>query len=272
MSSNGAAGLECVEISHAFASSQSWVLRDISLQVAQGEFVALVGASGCGKTTLLRILAGLIRPARGAVRMDGVDLTGVPAKGRAMVFQGDRLFPWRTALSNTTFGLELRGVPRATALTRALATLKLVGLERSVNAYPSELSGGMRQRVNVARALVVDPEFLLMDEPFAALDAQTREVMQRELLRILEQTRVGVVFVTHQLEEALYLADRVVVMSVGPGRIRGEVLVPFPRPRSLETKRDVEFQRLYSELWSSIESDVMKGALPPEEAGEGNAQ
>ena len=262
MPSDGGAGLTCVDVSHAFESSESWILRDISLQVPLGEFVALVGASGCGKTTLLRILAGLIRPERGTVLIDGANLTGVPSKGRAMVFQGDRLFPWRTALSNTMFGLELRGVPRATAVARALATLKLVGLERSVNAYPSELSGGMRQRVNVARALVVDPEFLLMDEPFAALDAQTREVMQRELLRILEQTRVGVVFVTHQLEEALYLADRVVVVGGRPGRIRGEVVVPFPRPRSLETKRDAEFQRLYGELWNSIEPDVMAGALP----------
>ena len=246
-----------VEVSHAFASSEAWVLKDISLQATRGEFVALIGASGCGKTTLLRILAGLIRPVRGAVHVGGRELTGIPAQGRAMVFQGDRLFPWRTALHNTMFGLELRRVPRAEATARARAALKLVGLARAINAYPSELSGGMRQRVNVARALVVEPDFLLMDEPFAALDAQTREVMQQELLRILGQTGVGVVFVTHQIEEALYLADRIVVMGVRPGRIKEEVRVPFARPRSLALKRDPLFQELYGRIWSAIESDVM---------------
>ena len=255
--SDAAVTLAGAELSHAFASSDGWVLKDVSLQATRGEFVALIGASGCGKTTLLRILAGLIRPARGAVRMGGRDLTGVPAQGRAMVFQGDRLFPWRTALHNTMFGLELRRVPRSEATARAQAALKLVGLERAMNAYPSELSGGMRQRVNVARALVIEPDFLLMDEPFAALDAQTREVMQQELLRILAQTRVGVVFVTHQIEEALYLADRIVVMGVRPGRIKDEVRVPFARPRSLAMKRDPVFQELYGRIWSSIESDVM---------------
>jgi len=254
--------LEGVALSHLFASSETWVLREISLEVTRGEFVALVGASGCGKTTLLRILAGLVRPERGAVRIGAQDLTGVPARGRAMVFQGDRLFPWRTALGNTVFGLELQGVPRQIAMARAVETLKLVGLGRSMQAYPSELSGGMRQRVNVARALVVEPDFLLMDEPFAALDAQTREIMQQELLRILAQTQVGVVFVTHQIEEALYLADRVVVMGVRPGRIRDEVHVPFARPRSLGIKRDPEFQALYARIWASIETDVLAAAIP----------
>jgi NitT/TauT family transport system ATP-binding protein len=262
--------LECRDVSHAFASSDAWVLRDVALEVKRGEFVALVGASGCGKTSLLRVLAGLIRPERGAVHLGGLELTGIPSKGRAMVFQGDRLFPWRTALRNTLFGLELRSVPRATAMARALAALKLVGLERSVNAYPSELSGGMRQRVNVARALVVEPDFLLMDEPFAALDAQTREIMQQELLRILEQTMVGVVFVTHQIEEALYLADRVVVMGIRPGRIRDEVHVPFPRPRLLEMKRDPRFQDLYARIWKSIESDVLASVLPTRGVSAGN--
>jgi len=264
MPTDAAVQLRCGAVSHAFASSDTWVLWDVSLRVTRGEFVALVGASGCGKTTLLRILAGLIRPTRGTVSMGERDLTGVPAAGRAMVFQGDRLFPWRTALHNTMFGLELRGVPRAVARQRARAALALVGLERSMNAYPSELSGGMRQRVNVARALVVEPDFLLMDEPFAALDAQTREIMQEELLRILAQTQVGVVFVTHQIEGALYLADRVVVMGVRPGRIRDELPVPFARPRSLATKRSPDFQGQYVRIWQSIEPDVLTAALPPE--------
>jgi len=267
MANDATAKLECLGVSHAFASSNdTWVLRDVSLSVTQGEFVALVGSSGCGKTTLLRILAGLIRPERGAVRMDSSDLTGIPSKGRAMVFQGDRLFPWRTALRNTSFGLELRRVPRRTAVARALAALRLVGLEQSAHAYPSELSGGMRQRVNVARALVVEPDFLLMDEPFAALDAQTREIMQHELLRILAQTRVGVVFVTHQIEEALYLADRIIVMGARPGRVRDEVRIPFGRPRSLGIKRDPQFQSLYARIWNAIEPDVLASVLHP--AGE----
>ncbi len=252
--------LDCIGVSHAFAASTAPVLSDVSLDVSRGEFVALVGASGCGKTTLIRILAGLVRPLRGSVRMGGVDLTGIPARGRAMVFQADRLYPWRTALANTLFGLELQRVPRADAMARARAALQLVGLGRSMNAYPGELSGGMRQRVNVARALVVEPNFLLMDEPFAALDAQTREIMQRELLRILRQTSVGVVFVTHQIEEALYLADRVVVMSARPGRIKDEIAVPFARPRSLDIKRDQEFQNLYAHIWGAIESDILMSA------------
>ena len=257
--SNKASGitLKCSDVSHLFLSSEAWVLKDISIQIARGEFVAFVGASGCGKTTLLRILAGLLHPTRGMVRVGDQDVTGIPASGRAIVFQGDRLFPWRTALQNTLFGLEVRKVPHATAVARAASMLKLVGLERAMNAYPSELSGGMRQRVNVARALVVDPDFLLMDEPFAALDAQTRELMQQELLRILGQTMVGVAMVTHQIEEALYLADRVVVLGVGPGRIRDEVHVSFPRPRLPEMRRDLHFQQLYTHIWKLIESDVV---------------
>ena len=266
--SNKASGvtLECSDVSHRFPSSAAWVLKEISLQIARGEFVAFVGASGCGKTTLLRILAGLLHPTRGVVRVGDQYVTGIPANGRAIVFQGDRLFPWRTALQNTLFGLEVRKVPHATAVVRAAAMLKLVGLERALNAYPSELSGGMRQRVNVARALVVDPDFLLMDEPFAALDAQTRELMQQELLRILGQTMVGVAFVTHQIEEALYLADRVVVLGVGPGRIRDEVRVPFPRPRLPEVRRDLHFQQLYTHIWKLIESDVVASVFPEGEA------
>jgi NitT/TauT family transport system ATP-binding protein len=266
MRNEPAVSLEGVGVSHAFASSDAPVLSDVSVRVSRGEFVALVGASGCGKTTLLRILAGLIRPNRGSVRLGGSDVTGITAHGRAMVFQGDRLFPWMSALDNVLFGLEIRRVPRAEALPRARSALELVGLKQWARVYPSELSGGMRQRVNVARALVVEPDFLLMDEPFASLDAQTREIMQRELLRILAHTNAGVVFVTHQIEEALYLADRVIVMGSRPGHIRDEVQVPLSRPRSLESKRDPAFQELHARIWKAIEADVLASVLPVGEA------
>jgi NitT/TauT family transport system ATP-binding protein len=247
-------------ITHRFRPDGPPVLDNVSLCVEHGEFVALLGASGCGKTTFLSILSGLLRPTQGEVLLNGDDVTGRPTAGRALVFQSDRLYPWRTALRNVTFGLELRGESKASAQAKATKALSLAGLAQSVNLYPRQLSGGMRQRVNVARALVTEPDFLLMDEPYASLDAQTREVMQIELLRILGSTDVGVVLVTHQIEEALYLADRILVMAARPGRIRKTVNVPFPRPRALHIKRTVEFQQLYDEIWTEIEADVMAAA------------
>jgi NitT/TauT family transport system ATP-binding protein len=221
-----------------------------------GSFVAIVGASGSGKTTLLRALAGLITPASGVVRVGDADVTGHPDRRRCMVFQDDRLFPWRTAEANVTFGLEILGVPKAERLARARDALRTVGLSGHMSMYPSELSGGMRQRVNLARALVLSPQFLLMDEPFAALDAQTRELMQRELLRILDTTNVGVVFITHQIEEALYLADTVMVLAGRPATPRRVIEVPFDRPRDLEIKRLPAFQDLNDQVWHDIEEDV----------------
>jgi NitT/TauT family transport system ATP-binding protein len=252
--------IEAVSITHRFRLDGPPVLDDVSLRVEHGEFVALLGASGCGKTTFLSIISGLLSPTQGEVRLNGDDVTGKPTAGRALVFQSDRLFPWRTALRNVTFGLELRGEPRARAEEKAIGALSLAGLGKSVGLYPRQLSGGMRQRVNVARALVTEPDFLLMDEPYASLDAQTREVMQSELLRILGSTDVGVVLVTHQIEEALYLADRILVMAASPGRIRKTVEVPFPRPRDLHLKRTPEFQALYDVIWTEIESDVLAAA------------
>jgi NitT/TauT family transport system ATP-binding protein len=262
---NGAARslatMEAKSISHRFSPSGPLVLDDVSLAVRTGEFVALLGASGCGKTTYLSILSGLIDPTAGSVWVNGEDVTATPTLSRTIVFQSDRLFPWRTALRNVTFGLEVRGDGKADARRRGEDALRLVGLGGHLDAYPRQLSGGMRQRVNVARALVMAPDFLLMDEPFASLDAQTREVMQLELLRILSTTDVGVVLVTHQIEEALYLADRVVVMAARPGRITRVIDVPFSRPRDLRVKRLPEFQRLYDDVWSEIEDDVMAGAM-----------
>ena len=208
-------------------------LDDITLDVPNGEFLTLVGPSGSGKTTLLDILGGLTRPTSGRVRVDGREVTG-PGLDRGIVFQQYALFPWRTALGNVAFGLEQQGVGRRERQERARDGLALVGLEGFEDRYPHELSGGMKQRVAIARSLAYQPGILLMDEPFAALDAQTREQLQDELLRIWQQVHRTMVFITHSIEEAIALGDRVVVLSPRPGRIRDIVDVPIPRPRTVE--------------------------------------
>lgn len=230
------------------------VLSDISMSIREGEFVSIVGASGCGKTTLLRILDGLIEPTSGEVSIDGLPAKG-PGADRAFVFQQDCLLPWRTVLNNILIGPEIHGWRKAARQT-AREYADLVGLRDFVNRYPHELSGGMRQRANLARALTVDPRVLLMDEPFASLDAQTREIMQSELLRIWRQSRKTVIFVTHQIDEALYLSDRVLVMTVRPGRVRREVTVDLPRPRPLSVKRTAAFTEGVAEIWNEIELEV----------------
>src|SRR5205085_707989 len=215
-------------------------LRDVSLEVKSGTFVSIVGASGCGKTTLLRIVDGLVPPTRGQIYIDGRPVAE-PGPDRAFVFQQDALFPWRTVLDNVVFGLEVQGRNKREARERADGLIRLVGLAGFEHHFPHELSGGMRQRANLARALTVDPEVLLMDEPFAALDAQTREIMQQELLRIWNADRKTVIFITHQIDEAIFLADRVIVFTVRPGRVKTVIPVPFPRPRRLDIKRTPEF-------------------------------
>ena len=230
-------------------------LREVSVSVKDGEFVSIVGASGCGKTTLLRILDGLIEPTEGTVSIDG-KIVDKPGPDRGFVFQQDGLFPWRTVMRNALFGPEVQrkdlGATRAVAET----VLRLVGLGGFDDYFPHELSGGMRQRVNLARALTVGPQVLLMDEPFASLDAQTREIMQGELLRIWREARKTVVFVTHQIDEAVYLSDRVLVFTVRPGRIKEEVLIDLPRPRELSIKRTPEFVRYADRIWRLIEEEV----------------
>jgi NitT/TauT family transport system ATP-binding protein len=206
-------------------------LQDINLSIKENEFICFIGPSGCGKTTLLRIIAGLEEPTSGTISLGGVAIKG-PGPERGMVFQEYSLFPWRTVLDNIAFGPELRGVPTTERQEKARQYLKMVGLERFETRYPHELSGGMKQRVAIARALVNDPKALLMDEPFGALDAQTRNVMQSELLRIWEEERKTVVFVTHSVDEAIYLADRIVIMSARPGRIKDTIEIDLPRPRN----------------------------------------
>ena len=192
-------------------------LRDISLDIADGEFVSIVGASGCGKTTLMRMLDGLIAPTSGTIELDAKPIDG-PGGGRAFVFQQDRLLPWRNVVANVMLGPEIAGHTGKADRERALKFIELVGLGGFEKHYPHELSGGMRQRVNLARALTAEPQVLLLDEPFASLDAQTREVMQAELLRVWRETKKTAIFVTHQIDEAVYLSDRVIVLTVRPGR------------------------------------------------------
>ncbi|MER1968628.1 ABC transporter ATP-binding protein [Castellaniella sp. GW247-6E4] len=234
------------------------VLRDISLSVRDGEFVSIVGASGCGKTTFLRLVDGLITPTSGSVRVDGREVT-LPGKEMAFVFQQDGLFPWRTVLNNTVLGPELQGRSRREYKEQARQILKLVGLAGFENHYPHELSGGMRQRVNIGRALAIGADILLMDEPFAALDAQTRTIMQDELIRIWRETKKTVLFVTHQLEEAVYLSDRVFVFTARPGRLKEIIEIDLPRPRSLDIKWTKEFVDYTNHIWTSIEEEVRMG-------------
>ena len=230
-------------------------VSDVSLEVEDGEFLAIVGPSGCGKTTLLNIVAGLLPYEDGIVSIDGKRVSG-PGVDRAVVFQHSILLPWRTIAGNVRYGMEMqRRFDEATMLERTDHFVKLVGLNGFEKHFPNELSGGMQQRVNLARALAADPKVLLMDEPFAALDAQTREFMQSELLKIWSQARKTVLFITHQINEAVYLADRVAVMSARPGRLKGVFKIPFGRPRTLSLKRDPQFLEIEDSIWQLIEEE-----------------
>jgi NitT/TauT family transport system ATP-binding protein len=237
-------------------------LAHVDLTVMEGEFVSIVGPSGCGKTTFLSVIDGLIPASSGRVLVDGQPVTR-PGRDRAVVFQDASLLPWRTVLKNVVYGLECAGVPARQARVRAASFIEMVGLSGFEHHYPHELSGGMQQRVNLARALVMDPEILLMDEPFASLDAQTRELMQEELLQIWARAKKTVLFVTHQIDEAIYLSDRVVVFSRRPGTVKEIIPVAIERPRPLGVKREPRFHAIEDRIWSLIEEDV-KGKLAGE--------
>jgi NitT/TauT family transport system ATP-binding protein len=233
------------------------VFRDIDLDIRQEEFACIVGPSGCGKTTFIKIVDGLIAPSSGQVFIDERAISG-PGYDRAFVFQADSLYPWRTVIDNIVLGLEIKGSDNAERYAKARELIQLVGLTGFESHYPHELSGGMRQRVNLARALAVDPEIILMDEPFASLDAQTREVMQRELLKLWWSRKKTVLFITHQIDEAVYLADRVIVFSQRPATIKADIRIDIPRPRSLDVKRTPEFLAYVGQIWKLIEADVLE--------------
>jgi NitT/TauT family transport system ATP-binding protein len=237
------------------------VLDGIDLTVRTGELVAIVGPSGCGKTTFLDAVDGLARTTGGEILVDRRPVTS-PGPDRGLVFQNDSLFPWRTVLKNVTYGLELQGrLSRAAMNARARALIEFIGLEAFAEHYPHELSGGMRQRVNIARALAVEPELLLFDEPFAALDAQTREFMQVELLKILARTRTTALFITHQINEAIFLADRVVVFSARPARIKAVIDIDLPAPRTLDLKHQPAFMDLERRVWRLIEEEAARTGM-----------
>jgi ABC-type nitrate/sulfonate/bicarbonate transport system ATPase subunit len=246
------ARLEAVDVGFTYPGAKpTHALGGVTLEVHDSEFVALLGPVGSGKTTLLRIFAGFLRPTHGRVRCDGVPVDG-PSPQRGYVLQEDAIFPWMAVRENVEFGLLAKGVDTAARRAVSDELIGLIGLEAFESAYPKELSAGMSKMVEVARVLATDPSILLMDEPFGALDAQTRARMQDELARLWERRRKTVLFVTHDAEEALYLADRVVVLSTRPGHIKAQFRVDLPRPRSVETRFSPEFSSLKRQIWEVL--------------------
>ena len=250
--------VEIRAVSHEFqleSGETTAAIDQVDLQVADGEFVVLIGPSGCGKTTLLNLVAGLYAPTRGQVSINGQPVSGI-ATSTGYMLARDSLYPWRSALDNVLLGLELRNVPRAEARERALACLDLVGLADFAGHHPAQMSQGMRQRVALARTFVIEPQLLLMDEPFGALDAQTKVLLEQQLMDLWERRRPTVMLVTHDLEEAVMLADRVIVCSARPCRIKEVLKVDFERPRRVDALRfNPEAQHLFERLWYSLKEE-----------------
>ncbi len=253
------------QVTCTFASRQDpaqgyTALRDTTLRVAPGEFVSVVGPTGCGKSTLLNVAAGLLQPSAGSVRVHGEPLRGLNSRA-GYLFQQEALMPWRNALQNVVAGLEFRRVPSDEARRRGEDWLRRVGLGGFGDRYPHQLSGGMRKRVSLAQTLILDPELLLMDEPFSALDVQTRQLMENELLELWSTDRKSVVFITHDLEEAISLSDRVVLLSAGPEtHAIGEYRIDLPRPRDVaEIRLTPRFIELHAEIWHAMKAEVLKG-------------
>ena len=248
--------VESLNKTYVSQGSDTPALVDINLSIAEGEFLCLLGPSGCGKSTLLKIIAGLIPATSGRIAINGKAVSG-PGPERAVVFQDYALFPWMTVRDNVEFGLEARKLPASQRREVSGRLLKVVGLSDFAERFPHQLSGGMKQRVSIARALAVDPSLLLMDEPFGALDAQTRQLLQDELLRIWREYRKTVVFVTHSIEEAIYLSDRIVVMTARPGRVKQIVMVPEPRPRDMAS---VEMNQRQREVRAVLGEEIARAA------------
>lgn len=247
-----------------FGSGASRVVAvdNVSLHVQPGEFVSLIGPSGCGKSTILSIVAGFVRPTTGQATLDGEKITR-PGSDRGVVFQQYSLFPWLTVLKNVEFGLKMAGVDQGSRTRTARSLLDLAGLQAFESHYPDQLSGGMKQRIGIVRALATSPQVLLMDEPFGALDTQTRVVMQEILTNIWQQFRISVLFITHDIEESIFLSDRIYVMTARPGRIKAEIKVPLPRPRTPEMTDTSEFIELVHELKALIREESL-AAMGPE--------
>jgi NitT/TauT family transport system ATP-binding protein len=253
-------GITCTFISREDPSQRYTAVRDATLTVQPGEFVSVVGPTGCGKSTLLNVAAGLLEPSAGRVRVFGERLAGVNSRA-GYLFQSDALMPWRSALHNVMAGLEFRGLEKQQIQDQARDWLRRVGLAGFGDRYPHQLSGGMKKRVALAQTLILDPEILLMDEPFSALDIQTRQLMENELLELWSANRKSVVFITHDLEEAIALADRVVVLSAGPEtRPIGDYRVDLPRPRDVaEVRLAPRYLELHAEIWHAMKAEVLKG-------------
>lgn len=232
-------------------------LENFDLSISEGEFVSIVGPSGCGKSTFLHIVGGFEARTGGTISLAGQPVSK-PGPDRGMLFQDYALFPWRTVLGNVAWGLEVKGLDKSERLALARKYIDMVGLSKFENSYPGELSGGMQQRVALARTLAYEPQMLLMDEPFGALDAQTRELMQEELTDIWQQNRRTVLFVTHDIEEAIYLSDRIIVFTARPGRIKADLRVNLPRPRSAAIRKSQAFMSQHAEIWDMLREEVLR--------------
>lgn len=249
--------LELINVAKQYDGHGGEVLTSVSLKIEDGEFFSIVGPSGCGKSTLLNIIAGLLEPSSGKVYCDGKEVVGTGTE-RGVVFQQYALFPWMTVKKNVMFGLNLQGIKGAEAEEKAMKYIKMVQLEDFLDHYPKELSGGMKQRVAIARAYAVNPSVLLMDEPFGALDAQTRTQLQSELLETWEKERKTCFFITHDVDEAIILAQKVIIMSARPGRIKEIVDINIPYPRTQETKMAPEFLELKNHIWSQVYQEYLE--------------
>ena len=253
-------GVTCTFVDRHDAQQRYTAVRDVTLDVAEGEFVSVVGPTGCGKSTLLNMAAGLLVPSSGSVQVFGAVLQGINRRAGYM-FQAESLMPWRTALGNVMAGLEFRGVPEAEARVQAEAWLRRVGLGGFGGRYPHQMSGGMRKRASLAQTLALDPDIILMDEPFSALDIQTRQLMENEVLQLWAEKKKAVLFITHDLDEAIAMSDRVVILSAGPASHPiGEFTIDIPRPRDVaEIKTTQRFIELHAAIWGVLREEVLKG-------------
>ncbi len=247
------------EVTKTFSGKRGEVtaLQDLSMDVQEGEFLVIVGASGCGKTTLLNLVAGFERPTHGAIFLDGEPVTGItPECG--MIFQQYALFPWKTVQENVEFGMKMKRMPKEQRVERAARFIDMVGLKGFEKSYPHHLSGGMKQRVSIARSMANNPKVMLLDEPFAALDAMTRQVLQEQLVRIYEKHRKTILFITHSIDEALLLSSRIMVMTARPGRIAQEIVNDLPHPRNADVQLSNRYMELKRTIWDSVQAEVMK--------------